>query len=94
MTLSITPDANRNAELLNTQTGFNGVSIHGSSYLVVTGMTFFARADTIEDAIVICQTCRHGGHASHILDWFFGEGNRAHGVCPIADCDCRCGDEF
>jgi hypothetical protein len=74
MTLSMTPDANRNAELLNTQVAFK---------------------DTIEDAIVICQTCRHGGHASHILDWFFGEeGSRARGVCPIADCDCRCGDEF
>ncbi|KAF9241774.1 hypothetical protein BU15DRAFT_87047 [Melanogaster broomeanus] len=49
--------------------------------------TRLAYKDTIEDAIVICQTCRHGGHASHILDWFFG-------VCPVADCDCRCGDEF
>ncbi|KAH7916597.1 hypothetical protein BJ138DRAFT_1201984 [Hygrophoropsis aurantiaca] len=51
--------------------------------------------DTIDDAIVICQSCRHGGHASHILDWFFGEeGARSKGVCPVADCDCRCGDEF
>ncbi|KAH0828074.1 hypothetical protein J3R83DRAFT_3729 [Lanmaoa asiatica] len=74
MTLSMPPDANRNAELLNTRVAFK---------------------DTIEDAIVICQTCRHGGHASHILDWFFGEeGNRARGVCPVGDCDCHCGDEF
>ncbi|KAG2365391.1 hypothetical protein BDR07DRAFT_1398968 [Suillus spraguei] len=51
--------------------------------------------DTIDDAIVICQTCRHGGHASHILDWFFGEdGARSHGMCPVADCDCHCADEF
>ncbi|KAF8134417.1 hypothetical protein EV363DRAFT_1562004 [Boletus edulis] len=74
MTLSMAPDANRNAELVNTQATFK---------------------DTIEDAIIICQTCRHGGHASHILDWFFGEeGSRARGVCPIADCDCHCGDEL
>ncbi|KAF9227102.1 WD40 repeat-like protein [Gyrodon lividus] len=74
MTLSIVPDANRDAELLNTQVAYK---------------------DTIEDAIIICQTCRHGGHASHILDWFFGEeGSRSHGLCPVADCDCRCGDEF
>ncbi|KIK80016.1 hypothetical protein PAXRUDRAFT_833780 [Paxillus rubicundulus Ve08.2h10] len=74
MTLSIVPDANRDAELLNTQVAYK---------------------DTIENAIVICQTCRHGGHASHILDWFFGEeGSRSHGVCPVADCDCHCGDEF
>ncbi|KAG2154425.1 uncharacterized protein EDB93DRAFT_1223264 [Suillus bovinus] len=51
--------------------------------------------DTIDDAIVICQTCRHGGHASHILDWFFGEdGARSRGMCPVADCDCHCADEF
>ncbi|EIW83392.1 hypothetical protein CONPUDRAFT_71947 [Coniophora puteana RWD-64-598 SS2] len=46
--------------------------------------------DTIDEALVICQSCRHGGHASHILDWFFGaEGIRARGVCPVVDCDCR-----
>ncbi|THV05759.1 hypothetical protein K435DRAFT_849750 [Dendrothele bispora CBS 962.96] len=28
--------------------------------------------DTMDEAIIICQTCRHGGHASHILEWFFG----------------------
>ncbi|KAG1751269.1 uncharacterized protein EDB91DRAFT_1234726 [Suillus paluster] len=51
--------------------------------------------DTIDEAIVICQTCRHGGHASHILDWFFGEdGARSRGMCPVADCDCHCADEF
>ncbi|OAX33040.1 hypothetical protein K503DRAFT_786787 [Rhizopogon vinicolor AM-OR11-026] len=51
--------------------------------------------DTIDEAIVICQTCRHGGHASHILDWFFGEdGARWHGMCPVADYDCHCVDEF
>ncbi|TFK74207.1 hypothetical protein BDN72DRAFT_813031 [Pluteus cervinus] len=51
--------------------------------------------DPYDDAIVICQSCRHGGHATHILQWFFGdEGARSHGVCPVADCDCRCADEF
>ncbi|KAJ3501958.1 hypothetical protein NLJ89_g9102 [Agrocybe chaxingu] len=35
--------------------------------------------DTFDDAIVICQTCRHGGHAVHILEWFLGEdGRRTH----------------
>jgi hypothetical protein len=32
-----------------------------------------------------CQTCRHGGHASHISDWF-----EHHDVCPVVDCTCRC----
>lgn len=71
MTLSIVPDVNRDADLLNSRSTYK---------------------DTIEDAIIICQTCRHGGHASHILDWFFGEGARSHGTCPVAGCDCRCGN--
>ncbi|KAF8971266.1 hypothetical protein BDZ97DRAFT_1651669, partial [Flammula alnicola] len=51
--------------------------------------------DTFDDAIVICQTCRHGGHAVHILEWFLGEdAGRTHDVCPVADCDCRCAEEF
>ncbi|KAI1787427.1 hypothetical protein LXA43DRAFT_1029054 [Ganoderma leucocontextum] len=54
-------------------------------------------SDTLEEALVFCQTCRHGGHASHILEWFYGEGgaaSRAHGTCPVAGCECRCGDEL
>ncbi|KAF9809376.1 hypothetical protein IEO21_07417 [Rhodonia placenta] len=51
--------------------------------------------DTIDEALVFCQTCRHGGHASHILQWFYGEdGRRSHGTCPVAGCECRCADEF
>ena len=68
----------------------------------------FPREDTIGEAIVFCQTCRHGGHASHIMEWFFGdypvdcegEGDgreregRAHDVCAVPDCDCHCADEM
>ncbi|KZT04227.1 WD40 repeat-like protein [Laetiporus sulphureus 93-53] len=51
--------------------------------------------DTIDDALVFCQTCRHGGHASHILQWFYGEDSqRNHETCPVAGCDCRCADGF
>ncbi|CAL1705967.1 unnamed protein product [Somion occarium] len=51
--------------------------------------------DTIDGALVFCQTCRHGGHASHILEWFYAEdGNRSHGTCPVANCHCRCADGF
>ncbi|KAH8077520.1 hypothetical protein BXZ70DRAFT_1053623, partial [Cristinia sonorae] len=49
--------------------------------------------DTIDEALVFCQSCRHGGHASHILEWFHGEdGNRSHGTCPVASCQCRCAE--
>lgn len=35
--------------------------------------------------MVWCQTCRHGGHAQHLEEWF-----ELHDVCPVADCECRC----
>ena len=51
-------------------------------------------SDSVEDAIVFCQTCRHGGHAAHILEWFYGEaGAKSRGTCAVADCDHRCADE-
>ncbi|KAF5296730.1 hypothetical protein FQR65_LT10166 [Abscondita terminalis] len=32
-----------------------------------------------------CQTCRHGGHASHMIHWF-----KEHTECPVTPCTCRC----
>ncbi|GFN83407.1 WD repeat-containing protein mio [Plakobranchus ocellatus] len=32
-----------------------------------------------------CQTCRHGGHASHLTQWF-----REHSDCPVTGCPCKC----
>ncbi|EFN84236.1 GATOR complex protein MIOS [Harpegnathos saltator] len=32
-----------------------------------------------------CQTCKHGGHAEHITQWF-----RQHSECPVTSCTCRC----
>ena len=32
-----------------------------------------------------CQTCRHGGHAAHLHDWF--AENRE---CPVYGCVCVC----
>ena len=34
-----------------------------------------------------CQTCRHGGHAEHLLEWF-----SQHHECPVSGCSCRCAD--
>ncbi|KAF8322197.1 hypothetical protein DL93DRAFT_1270336 [Clavulina sp. PMI_390] len=51
--------------------------------------------DTADEAILFCQACRHGGHSSHILDWFFGglEG-KTHSSCAVANCDCHCSEFF
>jgi hypothetical protein len=32
-----------------------------------------------------CQSCRHGGHASHLLHWF-----SIHTDCPVTGCTCKC----
>ena len=32
-----------------------------------------------------CQTCRHGGHARCINNWFEHQHE-----CPVSDCDCNC----
>lgn len=32
-----------------------------------------------------CQTCRHGGHANHVMDWF-----NEHDECPVTGCTCQC----
>ncbi|XP_014242242.1 GATOR complex protein MIOS-B [Cimex lectularius] len=32
-----------------------------------------------------CQACRHGGHVSHINQWF-----KEHQECPVTECNCKC----
>jgi len=72
------------------------IEVSISRFSVSLTVTFLIRCtDTFDDAIVICQTCRHGGHAEHVLEWFFGEDSgRTRRVCAVADCNCRCADEF
>lgn len=35
--------------------------------------------------ITWCQTCRHGGHAHHLMEWF-----KEHTECPVTTCTCKC----
>ncbi|VDM32980.1 unnamed protein product [Hydatigera taeniaeformis] len=46
---------------------------------------------------VWCQACRHGGHANHIFDWFYGgSGDGGNTLspnlieCPVNGCFCHC----
>jgi hypothetical protein len=38
-----------------------------------------------DEWVVFCGTCRHGGHKSHLLDWF-----KNFDECPVAGCNCQC----
>ncbi|RTG83870.1 WD repeat-containing protein mio, partial [Schistosoma bovis] len=49
----------------------------------------------IADWFVWCQACRHGGHASHLTDWFYGDSfdlgdNGYSKECPVSGCQCHC----
>jgi hypothetical protein len=37
--------------------------------------------------MVWCQSCKHGGHAAHLMEWFEHQSE-----CPVAGCSCRCAD--
>ncbi|KAL4501630.1 hypothetical protein ABPG72_018681 [Tetrahymena utriculariae] len=39
----------------------------------------------LEEGIVWCQSCNHGGHYKHILEWF-----QDFDICPVSDCSCKC----
>ena len=38
---------------------------------------------------VICAVCGHGGHLTHLHQWF-SSSNLKHRFCPAKDCSCRC----
>lgn len=39
----------------------------------------------LDEAIVWCQQCYHGGHYKHLRDWF-----SEYGICPESNCSCEC----
>lgn len=47
--------------------------------------TYSAKMTAIDDWFTWCQSCRHGGHASHLLEWF-----AEHSECPVTGCNCKC----
>jgi len=52
--------------------------------------------DTFDYSLLFCQSCRHGGHACHIREWFEGSADsttQPHDTCPVADCNCHCLNE-
>ncbi|KAI8834305.1 WD40-repeat-containing domain protein [Chytridium lagenaria] len=44
-----------------------------------------AEASPFDRWFTWCQQCRHGGHASHLTQWF--EKNKS---CPVVGCSCTC----
>ncbi|CAH8545006.1 unnamed protein product [Heterobilharzia americana] len=70
----------------------NPKNIHSSS----RKSSLLANSSAIADWFVWCQACRHGGHASHLIDWFYGDSlSNSNDIghfkeCPVSGCQCRC----
>ncbi|XP_056008065.1 GATOR complex protein MIOS-like isoform X2 [Ostrea edulis] len=47
--------------------------------------TYSVKMTAIGDWFTWCQSCRHGGHASHLWEWF-----AEHSECPVTGCQCKC----
>ncbi|XP_063720467.1 GATOR2 complex protein MIOS-like [Symsagittifera roscoffensis] len=43
------------------------------------------KVNSFHNWFVWCNSCSHGGHASHISAWF-----SSHATCPVEKCKCRC----
>ena len=50
-----------------------------------TGRAWQTADVPFDEWMVWCNSCKHGGHAGHILDWF-----ESHDKCPVSACECRC----
>ncbi|OQV17689.1 WD repeat-containing protein mio [Hypsibius exemplaris] len=49
------------------------------------GTLLAKKINPIEKWFTWCQSCRHGGHASHLAEWF-----REHSECAVTGCSCKC----
>jgi hypothetical protein len=74
----------------------NGISTTAKGKAILTnehGIAPFdaAPAGQLRDAMSFddfwcwCQSCHHGGHASHLAEWFSSQT-----ICPVAGCMCHC----
>ena len=54
--------------------------------LINMGIPIQESQEPISDWFTFCISCKHGGHVSHITNWF-----KLHSECPIWNCSCKCG---
>jgi hypothetical protein len=57
----------------------------GTRGLSDTGGGLGGQSDVFGQWFTWCQSCRHGGHANHIAQWF-----SSHKECPVTGCSCNC----
>ncbi|KAJ8313969.1 hypothetical protein KUTeg_008530 [Tegillarca granosa] len=54
-------------------------------YQMKPNAEFENKLSSFSDWFTWCQTCRHGGHTAHTMDWF-----KNHKECPVTGCNCKC----
>lgn len=52
---------------------------------VVDKTEYNSKLSSFDSWFTWCQSCRHGGHSSHITSWFSD-----HTECPVTGCPCKC----
>ncbi|KAK4470171.1 hypothetical protein MN116_005752 [Schistosoma mekongi] len=73
----------------------NKSSNHKALYSSSEKSPSISNSISIADWFVWCQACRHGGHARHLTDWFYGDSVDLGDIgytkeCPVSGCQCRC----
>ena len=46
---------------------------------------FFLKENKFGKWFAWCQSCKHGGHIAHLIEWF-----KTHDKCPFLHCKCQC----
>ena len=70
-----------------------GSVLAGAGTGVGTGISAGEKSSTtmcsgvMHDFVTVCRSCWHMSHGSHAEEWF-----AEHEVCPVPECDCRCGE--
>lgn len=75
----------QSAELLSFTKGNEELASRSAVRFALQSVRCALCSTILKGAIQFCSTCLHGGHRSHLQQWF-----RTQSRCPTAGCACRC----
>ena len=63
----------------------NRISRTGASQGNLDDLSSLSSSIPFAEWFTWCMSCKHGGHAHHLVGWF-----AKHDACPVSGCNCRC----
>ena len=63
----------------------NRISRTGASQGNLDDLSSLSSSIPFAEWFTWCMSCKHGGHAHHLVGWF-----AKHDTCPVSGCNCRC----